>query len=100
MARYSFPLFRGDGALQLDVSYADEFYYNLRNFDADKFDSYVMANGMVSWTSVDSGWSVSLLLNNITDERTGIQGFDLATRCGCTEVSYWAPRNYGIQLRK
>ena len=100
MARYSFPLFRGDGAVQLDVSYSDEFYYNLRNFDADKFDSYVMANGMVSWTSVDSGWSVSLLLNNITDERAGIQGFDLATRCGCTEVSYRAPRNYGIQLRK
>lgn len=100
MARYSFPLFRGDGAVQLDVSYSDEFYYNLRNFDADKFDSYVIANGMVNWTSVDSGWSVSLLLNNITDERAGIQGFDLATLCGCNEVSYRAPRNYGIQVRK
>lgn len=100
MARYSFPLMGGTGAAQIDVSYSDEFYYNLRNFDADKFDSYVMANGLLSWTSSTEDLTVSLMLNNITDERAGIQGFDLATLCGCNEVSYRAPRNYGIQVRQ
>ena len=38
--------------------------------------------------------------NNVTDERAGIQGFDLATLCGCNEVSYRAPRNYAVQIRK
>ena len=101
MARYTFPLAGGSSiAVQGDISYSDEFYYNLRNFDADKFDSYTMVNGLVSWTSSDQSWTASLLLNNITDERAGIQGFDLATLCGCNEVSYRAPRNYAIQIRK
>jgi hypothetical protein len=59
-----------------------------------------MANGLLSWTSSTEALTISLMLNNITDERAGIQGFDLATLCGCNEVSYRAPRNYGIQIRQ
>ena len=101
MARYSIPLAGGSSlAIQADISYLEEFYYNLRNFDADKFDSYTMVNGLISWTSSDQSWVASLLINNVTDERAGIQGFDLATLCGCNEVSYRAPRNYAVQIRK
>jgi len=101
MARYTIPLAGGSSlAIQADISYSDEFYYNLRNFDADKFDSYTMVNGLISWTSSDQSWVASLLINNVTDERAGIQGFDLATLCGCNEVSYRAPRNYAVQIRK
>ena len=101
MARYTIPMARGASvAIQADLSYSDEFYYNLRIFDADKFDSYTKLNGLLSWTSSDQAWVASLLINNITDERAGIQGFDLATLCGCNEVSYRAPRNYAIQIRR
>lgn len=101
MARYTIPLAAGSSiAIQGDLSYSDEFYYNLRNFDADKFDSYTMINGLISWTSSDQSLVASLLINNITDERAGIQGFDLATLCGCNEVSYRAPRNWAVQVRK
>ena len=101
MARYTIPLAGGSSvAIQGDLSYSDEFYYNLRNFDADKFDSYTMVNGLISWTSSDQSLVASLLMNNITDERAGIQGFDLATLCGCNEVSYRAPRNWAVQVRK
>jgi iron complex outermembrane receptor protein len=101
MARYSVPLSGGSSiAVQGDVSYSDEFYYNLRNFDADLMDSYVMVNGLISWTSSDQSWVASLLVNNITDERAGIMGFDLATLCGCNEVAYRAPRNWAVQVRK
>ena len=101
MARYTIPLSAGSSiAIQGDLSYSDEFYYNLRNFDADKFDSYTMINGLISWTSSDQSLVASLLINNITDERAGIQGFDLATLCGCNEVSYRAPRNWAVQVRK
>ena len=101
MARYTIPLAAGSSiAIQGDLSYSDEFYYNLRNFDADKFDSYTMVNGLISWTSSDQSLVASLLINNITDERAGIQGFDLATLCGCNEVSYRAPRNWAVQVRK
>ena len=100
MLRYGFDVPGGRVTLQGDVSYSDEFYYNLRNFDADKFDSYTMVNALVSWTSADQLWKASLLLNNVTDERAGIQGFDLATLCGCNEVSYRAPRSYGLQIKR
>jgi iron complex outermembrane receptor protein len=100
MARYSWDMLGGTMAIQGDVSYSDEFYYNLRNFDADQFDSYTMVNAMLSWESSDQDWLLTLAGRNITDERAGIQGFDLATLCGCNEVSYRAPRFYSVGLRR
>ena len=74
-------------------------FYNLRNFEADKFDSYTMVNFGVGWENSDGSWQVDLKVNNVTDERAGIQGFDLATLCGCNEVSYRPPRWYGISAK-
>ena len=88
----------GDMAVQGSVSYSDEFYYNLRNFSADKFESYVMMDARIGWESADDRWGMALRLNNLTDERAGIQGFDLSTLCGCNEVSYQAPRSMSIDL--
>ena len=99
MARYSWPMFGGYMAVQADVSYSDSFYYNLRNFDADEFDDYTMWNALVSWESSEGNWLLTLAGRNLTDERAGIQGFDLATLCGCNEVSYRAPRFYSVGMR-
>lgn len=98
LARYAFDAFGGEVAVQTDVSYSDSYYYNLRNFDADKFPSYVVANAQVSYATDD--WLATLAIRNLTDERPGIQGFDLATLCGCNEVSYRAPRYYSLSIRK
>lgn len=99
MARYEWPMWRGMVNINGDVSYSDEFYYNLRNFDADKFDSYVMVNLGAGWTSDDGRWQAGIKINNVTDERAGIQGFNITTGCGCNEVSYRAPRWYGVNAR-
>ncbi|MFT5710933.1 MAG: iron complex outermembrane receptor protein [Halioglobus sp.] len=99
MVRYSWSALGGELAVQGDVSYSDEFYYNLRNFDADKFDSYTMFNAMASWESSDQRWLATLAARNLTDERAGVQGFDLATLCGCNEVSYRAPRFVSVGMR-
>ena len=101
MARYGWDAMGGRMSIQADVSYSDEFYYNLRNFDADKFDSYTMWNALLMWESQEeAGWSASLAWRNLTDERAGVQGFDLATLCGCNEVSYRAPEHFVFGLRK
>ena len=100
LVRYAWSALGGTLAVQGDVSYSDEFYYNLRNFDADKFDSYVMVNTQFNWISPDENWTATFAVRNLTDERAGIQGFDLATLCGCNEVSYRAPRSYSIGLRR
>ena len=41
----------------------------------------------------------TLGVHNLTDEKAGIQGYDLATLCGCNEVSYRPPRWYGISVK-
>ncbi|MEJ2531948.1 MAG: TonB-dependent receptor [Halioglobus sp.] len=99
MARYAWDALGGTMAIQGDVSYSDDFYYNLRNFEADQFDDYTMWNALLSWESAEGNWLVTLAGRNLTDERAGIQGFDLATVCGCNEVSYRAPRFYSVGLR-
>jgi iron complex outermembrane receptor protein len=99
MARYAWGALGGEMAVQADVSYSDKFYYNLRNFDADEFDDYTMWNAQVTWESPSQTWLLTLAGRNLTDERAGIQGFDLATLCGCNEVSYRAPRFYSVGAR-
>ncbi len=99
MARYAWSSLGGIMAVQGDVSYSDSFYYNLRNFSADQFDSYSIVNALISWESSDGSWTTTLAARNLTDDRAGIQGFDLASLCGCNEVSYRAPRFYSVGLR-
>ena len=99
IARYEFPLFGGFGRVQGDFNYSDEFYYNLRNFDGDKFDDYTIWNAHVGWTTEDGQWDFALEFRNITDENAGIQGFDLATLCGCNEESWRAPRWWGLRAK-
>jgi iron complex outermembrane receptor protein len=99
LVRYAWSALGGMLNVQADATYSDEYFYNLRNFDADKYDSYTKIGARVGWVSPQQHWDVSFAIHNITDERIGIQGFDLATLCGCNEVSYQPPRWYGITLR-
>jgi len=100
MLRYEWPGLAGVLHVRGAVTYSDSFFYNLRNFDADKFDSYTMVNAGVGWASNDDHWEVGLDVRNVTDERAGIQGFDLAVLCGCNEVSYQPPRWYGVSVKR
>lgn len=99
LVRYEWPAFDGRMYVGGDVSYSDEYFYNLRNFDADKFDSYTMVNARIGWISGSDRLEAALKMENVTDERAGIQGFDIATLCGCNEISFQPPRWYGLNLR-
>lgn len=100
VARYYWEAFGGNMSWQGDLSYSDEYFYNLRNFDADKFDAYTMVNTRIAWENPETGLQLTLAIRNLTDDRAGIQGFDLATLCGCNEVAYRAPRSVVLGLRK
>lgn len=100
LVRYAWSALGGTMAVQGDLSYSDEYFYNLRNFDADKFDSYVLLNAQLSWQSNNDNWLATFAVRNISDARAGVQGFDLATLCGCNEVAYRAPRAYTIGVRR
>jgi len=99
LVRYMWDAFGGNMGIAVDGAYSSSFYYNLRNFDADKFDSYFLLNLRWSWATEDETWEFALMGQNLTDDRAGIQGFDLASLCGCNEVSYQLPRWYGVNIR-
>ncbi len=100
MLRYEWAALGGRANVRGEVNFSDSFYYNLRNFDADKFPSYTMVNAGLGWATGNKHWEASLDIHNLTDTQAGIQGFDLATLCGCNEVSYQPPRWYGLSLRR
>ena len=99
LIRYEWPISNGSLHVQVNASYSDEYFYNLRNFDADKYDSYTKVGARFGWASEDHNWLVTLSVRNLTDERIGIQGFDLATLCGCNEISYQPPRWVGLNVK-
>lgn len=89
----------GDIAAQLDVSFTDDRFHNIRNFDAQRMEDYWLANARVSWASGDERWEVTAFVNNVFDERYVITGFDLATLCGCAEEAWGKPRWYGASVQ-
>lgn len=99
LIRYEWPMFGGYASALGVISYSDEYFYNLRNFDADLFDSYVLVNARLGWASDGNRYQVAFAVNNIADERIGVQGFDLATNSGSNEISFQPPRTYQLQLR-
>jgi len=100
LARYEWSAFGGTMSVQGDVSYSDETYYNLRNFDSHQFDSYTMYNANVTWVNAEENWEFSLIGRNLSDERAGVQGYDVSLLPTQTsEVSYKAPLWYGVSAR-
>jgi len=99
LIRYEWQALGGMMNAQADFTYSDEYFYNLRNFDADKYDSYTMVGARLGWQNGEGNWNVSLNVRNLTDERAGIQGFDIATLCGCNEISFQPPLWYGLTVR-
>jgi len=97
IARYEWPMWGGKMFVGGDVGYTARFYYNLRNFSADKYNSYWMVNAGLGWSN--DNWGINFRVRNLTDARAGIQGFDLASFCGCNETSYKPPRHFELGVR-
>jgi iron complex outermembrane receptor protein len=89
----------GDFAVQLDASFTDDRFHNIRNFDAQNMDDYWLVNARVSWRSGDERWETAAFVNNVFDERYVITGFDLATLCGCAEEAWGRPRWFGVSVQ-
>lgn len=100
LVRYAWPAFGGQMSVRADAAYSGDFYYNLRNFDADKFDAYTIVNAGIGWQTDDASWQLSLDVRNLSDEKAGLMGYDLASLCGCNEVSFQPPRWYGLSVRR
>lgn len=101
IGRYTWPesFAGGDFAVQLDASFTDDRFHNIRNFDAQNMEDYWLVNARVSWLSGDERWETAAFVNNVFDERYVITGFDLATLCGCAEEAWGRPRWFGVSVQ-
>lgn len=95
--RYGWDALKGRFSIGADAAYVSKFYYNLRNFDADKFGRYVMVNASVSYTK--DAYTLTAGVKNLTNVHAGLQGFDLAVFSGANTVAYKPPRLFELGLR-
>lgn len=99
LLRYAWPALGGELSAQVDGSYTDSFFHNLRNFDSEKYDDYTLANLRFGYAPEGGNWELAAFVKNVTDERYRTIGFDLATLCGCNEDAYGAPRWAGLTFK-
>ena len=97
LLRYTWSLPQGRLAAQVDAHYTSDFYHNLRNFQADHYPGYTLANVRLAYTS--GPWEVAAFVKNVTDKRYFTIGYDLATLCGCNENAFGAPRWPGAEVK-
>jgi len=103
LIRYEWQQMGGRMAVQLDATYMDEHYFQLKNSPVAKEDAYVLSNARISYTSEDESWRVDAFVNNLTDEEYRTMAFDLAGEpavggFGLVENYYGLPRWWGVSF--
>jgi len=96
MVRYAFPALDGTVALQGEVRYQSDSFLAVDNAPSMLNDSYTVANLRASYTSGDERWTVTAIVENVTDEEYKSQGFDLGGLTGSTNFLYGPPRWYTV----
>ena len=100
LIRYAWDTMGGELAVQADISYTDDFYYSLRNFNSTELDGYTLSNARISYTTGSADWELAAFVKNLTDEEYAVTGFDISVFCGCSEIATGNPRWWGLSLRR
>ena len=101
MARYSWAdFFGGTLSAQLQASWQSEVFFAPQNFSAHELDSRVTGDARLRWVDDANKWTLAAFVDNFTDERDGLIGFDVSSFYGTSQISYTRPRSYGVKLRR
>ncbi len=99
LARYEWSApWGGRLALQGDVTWIDDQYFDAFNSPSHFEDSYALANARLSWMSDDDHWEVAVFAENLTDKEYRTYSFDLAFLGFSTDV-WGKPRWVGGTVR-
>ncbi|MCP5433130.1 MAG: TonB-dependent receptor [Alphaproteobacteria bacterium] len=87
LVRYAFPLsWGGSIALQGDVAYKSEQYFDAFNSPSHREDAYAVGNARVSWLSPDKKLELAVWAENIWDTEYRTYAFDLSFLGLATDV--------------
>jgi len=103
LLRYQWDLGDARVVAQLDATYMDDHYFQLKNSPVGKESAYTLSNARLSYASADESWRVELFVNNLTDEEYRTMAFDLAGEpsvggFGLVENYYGLPRWWGVSF--
>ncbi len=102
LARYEWPVGSGSLAVQADFHYLGDHNFNLVAPPVLQEASYTVANARVSYTGADDGWELAVFVDNFTDTKYRIQGFDVTSPppvgFGMVQEYYGKPRWWGVSF--
>lgn len=78
LARYTWPVWNGNLAVQMDFKYSDNFCFSVVCNYSEREGSYVVSNARISYTTGDEKWSVAGFVNNLTDTEYRVYSTDSA----------------------
>ena len=90
----------GNLSAQVNGSWKSEFFFSAKNFTAHEYNSSAIGDARLTWSDADNRWSLVAFVDNFTDERDSVIGFDVSSFYGTSQESYTRPRSYGITLRR
>ncbi|NNM01398.1 MAG: TonB-dependent receptor, partial [Gammaproteobacteria bacterium] len=85
LARYSWPAFRGNLAIQGDFRFVDEQKFNLSTSESVLEDSYFLLNARLEYSTANDAWTAAVFVNNLTDEEYRTFGIDGTLFFGSSE---------------
>jgi len=86
LIRYTFPLYRGHAALQLDGNYLSRFWFNLSDLPIVEQPAYGVANVRASYTTASGKTELGVSLENLADKHYGTMGFDNTSINGLAQL--------------
>ncbi|MDE0511889.1 MAG: TonB-dependent receptor [Gammaproteobacteria bacterium] len=99
---FVWPAFNGDVTLRWDMSYKDNYYFDVFNASLPsqselEQDSFVITNARLGWESSNSTWGILAFVDNITDElyRESASANGLRQFVG---ANFSRPLTFGVRL--
>ena len=98
LIRYTFPLYRGHAALQLDGNYLSRFWFNLSDLPVVEQPAYGVANVRASYTTASGKSEFGASLENLADKHYGTMGFDNTSINGLAQLYPGMPRWFKVHV--
>ncbi|GAC1660866.1 MAG: TonB-dependent receptor [Candidatus Dormibacteraceae bacterium] len=98
LLRYTFPLYGGHAALQLDGNYLSRFWFNLSDLPIVEQPAYGVANVRASYTTASGRTEVGASVENLADKHYGTMGFDNTSINGLAQLYPGMPRWYKVHV--
>jgi iron complex outermembrane receptor protein len=98
LIRYTFPLYRGHAALQLDGNYLSRFWFNLSDLPIVEQPGFGLANVRASYTTASGKTEIGASLENLADKHYGTMGFDNTSINGLAQLYPGMPRWFKVHV--